>query len=1731
MKKELVGNGQRKQANKKKFIYFALVAFFLSMTGWTIMQKNNQPIVSADSGEVLGKEKATKRLYIFRDDQNQGSNGLFSLAKGMEPSIWLQGDNVSGEVSVSVYRGDEDALKNFLVYKDKENGFEKKNDFSNLDGYASVANFSESIANKERRKVILPIAETGVWIVQVKQGDVRTEALLLVSDFSALVKEGDGKLVFWAQNRASGKSLPDVLLTTFNLREKAEKLDELKTNSMGIAEMKIDEKADVAILKNGSDLALIPLNLTSLDYRWSVFKEKVIDPKYFTFTDRPLYRPGDTVHFKSILRNDDDVAYSIVSGRARVSVFSGWGEDKKMVYEKTLTLSEYGAIDDTFSLPPDVEVGEYYLAIKREGSSDENDGYTQANFSVQEFRKPEYSLDIEPEKEVYIVGDEMRFTIKGEYFSGEALGGEKVSYAVKSNNFYEYDYLDSKENALNSKYQYYGGYAGRLISEAEVVLDQNGEAEIVVAAQVPDGAVGNQVVSFEVNFEKGGGEPVFDRKNVLMYAGDFGIYRKSNDWSYAAKIGEKAQIPLTIIPYVENASVKNIAVSATGEREYWDEVRETEDTPLSYKRNSSPLPELKATSDKDGNVTLTFVPDKPGSYQYNVKAVDARGNSVYREVWLWVPEENGFFYSFSDDNEGADQGIIVKADKKSYEPGEKARVTISSNAPNRDVFVSVERGRMDRYQIVSLNGRSKTVEFDLSDVDMPNRFISATTFANGKYYHSEEKILVSAEKKRIDLKIKPDRETYGPGDDISIEVETRDQKGAPLEADVALFGVDKAIYELSDSRNGDIFEEFYRERYNDTQESHSLKGIVAYGAERGGCFAAGTPVLLPDGEQKSIEDIQEGDLVLTRKSETDAELVPASVVSTHALSVNGILIINGDLRVTPIHRMFVNDGWQEAGNIQVGDQLVKADGTQERVDSIEWLRQKTNVYNLTIKDQHTFFARGVWVHNDKGGGGRSVFRDTAYWNPAIRTGADGKARVTFRLPDNLTTWVLASYAETKDSKVGQATKEVKVTKSVILRPILPNIFRIGDEVILSALLQNFSGEKGSYLTNLQFSGGKVVKGTNQKIELNSGESKEIYFTVAPEKELEAAELIFSATGKDERNSDKVTLVAPVYSAGYRVSRSFVGSDKVAANYEFSDDADPEKSTLKVSLAPNLLGTIPDAMEYLVSYPYGCIEQTMSRLVPVVVAQKNKDLYQKALENKDMPELLHKGLLRLREHQLENGGFSWWWKDGADPFISWYVARYLEGIRSMPDLKQEDRNLANEVANKLSGYLEGGDFRWSEQTFVGKNEQEKAILVKERQILRTSGLGYIGNDQSAIFDLVGVRPELLAIAVSHNVKNGFVNPAQNGLSQLLAIQKADPSGGVYWEAGPRSRFGSNDASTAFALQALIAAGDKSGAAEKAARFLANNRQKNYWSNTFATAQVIEAITAFTQKNGGANPNYSYQIFAGEKMIAKDLVNDFRDRKEISISLKDLAAKKGALSVKLSGSGEAYLVAVLDEFRTKKNAAAEYKGIKITREYIPEKGKSNIGIGDTVTVRIKIENQSKLNDYLVIKDELPAGLVPVNREFKNTQGVAGVLGMNVPYGMEIGKADVTFAAYGSNQSIYEYSARVVSAGSFFIPPVQAALMYSPEVYGISETDQLKIDVKSNKSIVGTSLKKVIGDKVVFFILLIFLSLLIGGGISGWLYYNRKQKSLGNQGVKNQIDSFSGVEKAETEKKTDV
>ena len=176
--------------------------------------------------------------------------------------------------------------------------------------------------------------------------------------------------------------------------------------------------------------------------------------------------------------------------------------------------------------------------------------------------------------------------------------------------------------------------------------------------------------------------------------------------------------------------------------------------------------------------------------------------------------------------------------------------------------------------------------------------------------------------------------------------------------------------------------------------------------------------------------------------------------------------------------MWVNGKWTVAGNIQIGDMVVTSQGESIVIDSVEWQGGVTAVYNLEIERYHTYFAGNIWVHNDKGGGeSREIFKDTAYWNPSVRTGVDGRASVTFTLPDNLTTWVINGVAVTSLTQVGETRTELVVTKPIIVRPALPNFLRVGDKAELASIAHNFTESTGSFTASFGFSAQGVSSST------------------------------------------------------------------------------------------------------------------------------------------------------------------------------------------------------------------------------------------------------------------------------------------------------------------------------------------------------------------------------------------------------------------------------------------------------------------------------------------------------------------------------------------------------------------------------------------------------------------------------------------------------------------------------
>ena len=180
-----------------------------------------------------------------------------------------------------------------------------------------------------------------------------------------------------------------------------------------------------------------------------------------------------------------------------------------------------------------------------------------ASFDVQFFRKPEFSIDVTAPKTEFIAGDQTSFTISGTYFSGQPLMQQEVKYQVNSSDFYEYEYATDQQNYARDRdddYRYgnWYGYNEKKVMEGTARLDKYGKAQINLNTTMGFNDGKSQVFSVEATIEDGSLNPSFSRKNILVYAGEYGIYRK--DAVYRAKVNIQQSLPLALIPYRDNSN-------------------------------------------------------------------------------------------------------------------------------------------------------------------------------------------------------------------------------------------------------------------------------------------------------------------------------------------------------------------------------------------------------------------------------------------------------------------------------------------------------------------------------------------------------------------------------------------------------------------------------------------------------------------------------------------------------------------------------------------------------------------------------------------------------------------------------------------------------------------------------------------------------------------------------------------------------------------------------------------------------------------------------------------------------------------------------------------------------------------------------------------------------------------------------------------------------------------------
>ena len=1620
------------------------------------------------SEEATGRQRAQtfpgdqRGIRVSRLGEGYRKSGLMAFSSKEQPVINLEGVNISGEFTVELYEASVNDLLDFLTYRTENERREQKTQKVETGEMRKIASEPFEVKSGLERQMTLPLKEAGIWLLRVSRGSVAENTFLLRSDLAGLVKEGAQENILWTQNFQTHKKVPGVEAVGYNLKDSREELFRVSSDQEGIARLPQNAFADVVILEKGSERALIPLNLKNLDYSYSNsrFGPSPQDSQSFIFTDRPIYQPGDSVRFKAFVREDNDAVYSLPQGSATVKIYHWDRGGEEVIFEKSYPLSANGSLDGEFQLPADLSSDDFTVRLTKEGQGEQGSGFygyysggSSTNFRVEHYQKPEYSVEVSTQQASVTDGEEFSFEIIGEYFSGHPLAGRTATYTITARNTYDPSYYSALQSQLDREegyYDYYGYgyYASKEVKSGQVVLDQQGRSRVTLPAQLVDlRGSENQIFTIKATLEDQSARPAFGSANLLVREGEFGIYKK--DRTYWAQVGQENAFEVVLVTSEEASSKVVQGTTLTAEiRRYW---WERDASGRRSERQEKTYGKVETTTNQSGEAAFNFDFNEPGDYEIVVSGQDSQGNVVQKEFNLWVRNQAGAYYGFGSDQKDKSQ-VVIKAHRAEYQPGETAHFTISSTIPNRDVLVTWERGSVRDYQVVSLEGKVKEIAVPLESTDMPNIFVSANSFGFDKLDTSTEGVPVSPRGQKIKVEIVPGQEKYQPGETASIKVKTTDSNGQPIDAEVAVWAVDKAIFELADSKTRDIFKIFWHQRYNQTQEAHSLEGIFVEMAEGGGCFLAGTKVQMADETTKKIEEIKPGEKVLTFQNGQTKRLVEAKVVKTHQAEERGYLTINQQIKLTPRHVVWANNSWKLAGNLRVGDQLLSRQGQIVEVNSLRWNRKTVPVYNLEVEQQHSFFAEGVWVHNGKGGSGymRDNFKDTAFWNPVVQTGVNGEAEISFQLPDDLTTWAVVGIGATPDTKVGEGNSQFQVTKDVIVRPMMPNILRGGDQMKLATRVQNFTSEPQTFQVKMDFDSG-AVKNPEQQVTVASQGSEVVSWSVAPNDITKTSRVTFSAVARDNpENADAVSRELPLWEFGFWRKDSQAGSQPRSYEVGISPEANLTQSKIALTITPTLLGTLPEAMEYLAEYPYGCVEQTTSRLIPVLVAKENPGLFKGAIEDKDLDAMAKKGIKRLEELQNSDGSWGWWREGSGNHTITIYA---LESLLKAQELGFE---VEEEALSRAKRYFENE--RGSRNSSNQANKEYLAKSIKEEGIVKAYAFTNFDSeqarDQKKITDFEGVSADVVALGVIANARNGYTGVEESGLNKLLAMAQKEGEG-LYWES--ELSFGSRHSVTARALKAMLVVDSDNPAAAKAARYLSRTRQNRYWSNTFATAQVVQALTDYSKTTEELNPNYTYQVTLDSRVIWEGKMTDFRKVKTLALTLRD--KEKHVLEVRKEGPGEIYSTLSIEEWVTDREASAKQnKELKITRKYVNQKDREcALGVGDIVLVRLAISGEAIKSNarYLVIEDQLPAGLVPVNPHLKNEQYGRGNARDYSWYNREVTENGIIIPINRLMEGgdVYEYKARVVSAGEFFAPPARAEFMYAPEVNAYTSAQLVK------------------------------------------------------------------------------
>ncbi|MES2678620.1 MAG: alpha-2-macroglobulin family protein [Bacteroidota bacterium] len=1548
----------------------------------------------------------------------------------------------------------------------------------------------------------------------MKEGVINCQ-LYVVSDLAYINKnKTTGGYDFYLLNRQTGKPVKQataqVLFNTYNYKSNTYEFTKGKsyvTDDEGHFDLEGDERNPNSFFvefTSGKDKLISDGNF----YNYRDYENSTGDTRSFIFTDRAIYRPGQTIYFKAIVLKSLKNRSEVLATHPVTITFYDVNHQK--ISSQDLVTNDYGTVSGSFTAPQGVLTGQMQIT----------DGYGSVSISVEEYKRPKFETRFDTLKGSYKINEQVSVRGFAKAYAGNNIDDAEVKYRVlRRINYSDWWYWYRPfQNTSTSEVE---------ISNGALKTDEQGYFEIKFTA-LPDPTADkkdNPVYTYQVMAD------VTDMNGETRSAQvDFRVGYKALELNFSSPeivnvkdlpkmsvtamnlngIEEFVKGQLTVYELTQPQKIFRKRLWEQPDKhvfnreEYYKlfphDLYEDETNQYKWKKNKKVFARSFDTRTDKNIVVNEFKNLQPGVYLVEGLSTDKTGEEIKSLNYITVFDPGSAELPFKTPQWSYDI-------KQTAEPGETASFILASSYSDVNCVYEVESTARRERKFISPSLRP--LEINVTEEDRGG--ISTTThfIKHGRIYSSAHYVTVPFSNKELVIEYATFRNKLLPGQQEEWTLTVKSKKGDKVAAEMLATLYDASLDAFRPNAwSFNIYNSFYPR----ATWMHSLEDVVQS---------------FPTGNYRS-------------------EYVSVDPLSYDRLNYFGMSDYgwgNGS------YRRFKSTAKNSVAYTADGAELEESISAQAGVAAPQaatyaWSSDADS--SSKKSGRGTERMPGVKDTEQTPPQARKNFNETAFFFPQLRTNEKGEVIIKFTIPESLTKWKFMGFAHTKDLSYGQTQNEVLTQKELMVVPNAPRFFRENDKMTFVSKISNLSLNELSGSAEIKFYDAFTEKEISEKLlitntkpqsfNLKKGASAAVEWEIVVPEGLQAIK--YKVTARAGNFSDGEEMVVPVLTNRMLVTESMPlpirGKQTKEFNFGKFISQNNNSATLRnhaytLEFTANPAWYAVQSLPYLMEYPYECAEQVFARYYANALAshianskpkirqifdawkssspesflsnlEKNQELKSLLLEetpwvmaakseseNKkrvallfDMNKMageLNAAVIKLESMQTFNGGWPWFKGCPEDWYISQHIVTGFAHLQKLGVINIENDPRISQMVNKALAFCDQQLQRhYLTLKQLNKNYEKENHLdpiciqylymrsyFKDAPGVNKEQLAYY-KKQAQTYWLSNSRYTQAMIALALNryedkktATDILRSLKENALvSEEMGMYWKENYGGYYWYQAPIEM-------QAMMIEAFDEVANDLKSVDDLKTWLIKSKQTQHWGTTRATTEAVYALLLRGSDWLATEPNV--EISLGPVLL--DPKNDPEIKAEAgtgyfkkTFSGSDIKPAMGKVKVVKKDQGVSWGAVYWQYFEQLDKITPHETPLKLNKKLFVETNTASGPVivpvteavklkrGDKIKVRIELRADRDM-EYIHLKDMRAAGFEPMNvfSAYRYQDGLGY-------YESTKDAATNFFISYlPKGTYVFEYPVLITHAGDFSNGISSIQCMYAPEFTSHSEGIRVK------------------------------------------------------------------------------